>query len=123
MSRQGRLLAAQAVLSALILLVVYVTLLRPEGGGSLSGVETPDGSLPAPGQADQQRGDRAAGDRSRRGAPAVATTPGATPGILGPGVLEGQPLPTGVPVTGIEGPADDQYTDSLGQLRARLAAG
>jgi hypothetical protein len=118
MSRQGRLLAAQAVLSALILLVVYVTLLRPEGGGSLSGVETPDGSLPAPGQADQQRGDRAAGDRSRRGAPAVATTPGATPGILG-----SQPLPTGVPVTGIEGPADDQYTDSLGQLRARLAAG
>jgi hypothetical protein len=119
MSRQGRLLAAQAVLSALILIVVYVTLLRPEGGGSLSGVETPDGSLPTPGQANQQRGDRDAGDRSRR-----AAGPGATaPGILGPGVLEGQPLPTGVPTTGIEQPTDDQYTDSLGQLRARLASG
>jgi hypothetical protein len=118
MSRQGRLLAGQAVLSALILIVVYVTLLRPEGGGSLSGVATPDGSLPTPTQADQQRGDREAGDRSRRGA-RTATTPG----VLGPGVLEGQPLPTGVPVTGIERPADDQYTDSLDQLRARLAAG
>jgi hypothetical protein len=119
MSRQGRLLAGQAVLSALILIVVYVTLLRPEGGGSLSGVETPDGSFPAPGQADHQRGDREAGDRSGHGARAGATTPR----ILGPGVLQGQPLPTGVPVTGIEEPSDDQYTDSLGQLRARLAAG
>jgi hypothetical protein len=119
MSRQGRLLAGQAVLSALILIVVYVTLLRPEGGGSLSGVETPDGSLPAPGQTGQQREDREGGDRSRRGAGPGATTPG----ILGPGVLEGQPPPTGVPDTGIEQPADDQYTDSLGQLRARLAAG
>jgi hypothetical protein len=119
MSRQGRLLAGQAVLSALILIVVYVTLLRPEGGGSLSGVETQDGSLPTPGQTGQQRGDREAGDRSRRGAGAGATAPG----ILGPGVVEGQPLPTGAPVTGIEQPADDQYTDSLGQLRARLAAG
>jgi hypothetical protein len=118
MSRQGRLLAGQAVLSALILIVVYVTLLRPEGGGSLSGVETPDGSLATPGQAGEQRDDREAGDRSRRGARA-----GATPGILGPGALEGQPLPPGVPITGIEDPADDQYTDSLGQLRARLAAG
>jgi hypothetical protein len=122
MSRQGRLLAAQAVLSALILIVVYVTLLRPEGGGSLSGVETPDGGLPTPGQANQQQGDREAGDRSRRGARAVATTPGATPGAT-PGILGSQPLPTGVPVTGIEGPTDDQYTDSLGHLRARLAAG
>jgi hypothetical protein len=119
MSRQGRLLAAQAVLSALILIVVYVTLLRPEGGGSLSGVATPNGSLPTPSQAGQQRGDREAGDRSRRRARAAATTPG----VLGPGVLEGQPLPPGVPVTGIEDPADDQYTDSLGQLRARLGAG
>ncbi len=114
MSRQGRLLAGQAVLSALILIVVYVTLLRPEGGGPLSGVETPDGSLPTHGQAGQQRADGDAGDRSGpRG-----RVDAATPGILGT-----EPLPTGVPVTGIDEPADDQYTDSLGQLQARLGAG
>ena len=118
MSRQGRLLAGQAVLSALILIVVYVTLLRPEGGGSLSGVETPNGSLPTTGQTNQQRADRAAGDGSRPSARGAATAADTTQGVVGT-----QPLPTGVPVTGIEEPTDDQYTDSLGQLRARLAAG
>jgi hypothetical protein len=117
MSRQGRLLAGQAVLSALILIVVYVTLLRPEGGGSLTEVETPDGSLPTPGQT-AQPGDRDTGDRSRRAGRTAARTPGTTPGVLG-----GEPLPPGMPATGIEQPTDDQYTDSLGQLRARLAAG
>jgi hypothetical protein len=114
MSPQRRLLAGQAVLSALILIVVYVTLLRPEGGGPLSGVQTPDRGLPTPGQAGQQRADGDAGDRSGRRARAGATTPG---------ILGAEPLPTGVPVTGIDEPADDQYTDSLGQLQARLAAG
>jgi hypothetical protein len=114
MSRQGRLLTGQAVLSALILIVVYVTLLRPEGGNPLSGVETPDRSLPAPGQAVQQPGDGDTGDRSGRQGRAGAATPR---------VLEAQPAPSGVPVTGIDEPVDDQYTDSLGQLQARLAAG
>jgi hypothetical protein len=115
MSRQGRLLAGQAVLSALILIVVYITLLRPEGGGSLSGVETPDGSLRAPGPASQQRGDRDGGDRSRRAGGTAPTPPGV-------GIVGTEPLPPGVPDAGIEEPADDQYTDTLGQLRARIAA-
>ena len=112
MTRQGRVLAGQAVLSALILIIVYLTLLRPEGGGSLSGVET--GVLPAPGQVDQQHGRPAGEDRAGRASPGA----GSAPGVLGD-----LPLPAGVPATGIDAPSDDQYTDSLGQLRARLAAG
>jgi hypothetical protein len=112
MSRQGRLLAGQAVLSALILIVVYVTLLRPEGGAPLSGVETPQPSFPSGQGDDRQQADRRPDDRDRRNQRTASSEPS---------LLEAHELPT--PIVGGEQPTDDQYTDTLGQLRARLGAG
>jgi hypothetical protein len=112
MSRQGRLLAGQAILSALILIVVYVTLLRPEGGGSLSGVEAPQPSFPSRQGADGQQADRRADREDRRNRRIAATEPS---------LLETGQVPT--PIAEGEQPTDDQYTDTLGRLRARLAAG
>jgi hypothetical protein len=108
------MLTGQAVLSALILIVVYVALLRPEGGGSLSGVATPDGTLPPASQGPgQQRVDRDQADSNARNRPARTT----------PGTLQTLPVPSSAPITTIEQPTDDQYTDSLGKLQARLGAG
>jgi hypothetical protein len=117
MSRQGRILTGQAVLSALILIVVYVTLLRPEGGGSLSGVEAPNGTVPPAGQGQQpqeRQAQRQPGDDSNARNRTARTTPGA---------LETPAVPDAGAVTTIEQPTDDQYTDSLGKLRARLGSG
>jgi hypothetical protein len=122
MSRQGRLLAGQAVASALILIVVYFTLLRPEGGGELSRVEAPP-NLPPSGQQANNRADRGTEERSganRRGgtiAPGT-TAPGTTPpGIVGTEPPVVPPGPTG------DQPTDDQYSDTLGLLRARIGSG
>ena len=112
MSRQGRLLAGQAVLSALILIVVYVTLLRPEGGGSLSGVEAPQPSFPSGQGTDRQQADHRPDHRSRRNLRTASTEPS---------LLETEQAPP--PIVGTEQPTDDQYSDTLGQLRARLGAG
>jgi hypothetical protein len=119
MSRQGRLLAGQAVLSALILIVVYVTLLRPEGGGSLSGVETPQPSFPS-GQGDRQGADRRADDRDGDRRRTLAAAPGLAPSLLETDQL---PTPSAGPSVDGEQPTDDQYSDTLGQLRTRLAGG
>jgi hypothetical protein len=116
MSRQGRLLAGQAVLSALILIVVYVALLRPEGGGSLSGVETPQPSFPSGQRDGEQRAESRADDRDRDRRRTFAAAPG-----LPPSLLDADQVPT--PSVGAPQPTDDQYSDTLGQLRARLADG
>jgi hypothetical protein len=115
MSRQGRILAGQVVLSALILIVVYVTLLRPEGGGSLSAVEAPNGASPTTGQTPgpQQANRDAAAGADRRNRPGRTTT----------GTLPTPLVPPATPSISIEQPTGDQYSDSLEQLRARLAAG
>ena len=126
MSRQGRLLAGQAVASALILIVVYFTLLRPEGGGELSRVEAPP-NLPPSGQQANNRADRGTEGRpgaNRRGGTAApgttargTTAPGTTPpGIVGTEPPVVPPGPTG------EQPTDDQYSDTLALLRARIGS-
>jgi hypothetical protein len=109
--RQGRLLAGQAILSALILVVVYVTLLRPEGDGSLTKVETPSGAGQTPSHQRKQANREPANGR-RPGNRRTATT--------APLLLPGE-LPSSVP--GNQGPTDSQYSDTLTELKARLAGG
>jgi hypothetical protein len=110
-SRQGRLLAGQAILSALILVVVYVTLLRPEGGGSLTRVETPSGGGQTPAHQGKKANHEAdnghhAGNRRTLG---TAT------------LLLPSSLPSFAP--GAQGPTTTQYSDTLAQLKARLSGG
>ena len=91
MSRQGRLLAGQAVASALILIVVYFTLLRPEGGGELSRVEAPP-NLPPSGQQANNRADRGTEERSGANRRGGTIAPGTTaPGTTPPGIVGTEP--------------------------------
>jgi hypothetical protein len=118
MSRQGRTLAGQAVLSALILIVVYVTLLRPEDGGSLVGVEAPGGSLGTPAKSREEQRSLPTRDSSNagRGRASEASAAAVQPS-------SGEPPPGSDPVGSVMQPPDDQYSDTLSQLRARLASG
>jgi hypothetical protein len=106
-TRQGRLLAGQAILSALILVVVYVTLLRPEGGGSLTRVETPSTGGQTP------TGQRKQANRE----PDKAEHPGNHRTATTAPLLVPDSVPT------VPAPTTSQYSDTLAQLKARLAGG
>jgi hypothetical protein len=110
-SRQGRLLAGQAILSALILVVVYVTLLRPEGGGSLTRVETPSGGGETPTHQSEHANRGPDNGKHQGNHRTVGTAP-----LLLPSSAPGS-------VPGAQGPTTSQYSDTLAQLKASLAGG
>jgi hypothetical protein len=118
-SHERKVIAAQVVASAVALLIVYLTLLTPDNDGPLFGVQAPgDGAgLERQHARADQKPDRRRGKGDR--GPGTISAPVFVPAPL---------LPTGVtpesdvtPVS--DGPEFDQYTDSLGQIRARVAAG
>jgi hypothetical protein len=115
-SHERKVIAAQVVASAVALLIVYLTLLTPDNDGPLFGVQAPGdgaGLQKQHARADQKPkkkpGKNKKGDRGRTFA---------APAFVPPAPL----VPTGV-IPETDGPEFDQYTDTLGQVRARVAAG
>jgi hypothetical protein len=124
--------AVQAVVVGVLLVVVFVTLLRPESNGPLFGVQAPalpdSAALPSPGSyvgANQHpnRGGRRTHPGVVRTAPGGATTvaPG-TAAVTTPGATDGSTRPGGTSTGGGDqgSPTDDQYADTLTRLAARL---
>jgi hypothetical protein len=107
------MVAVQALIVGVLVVVVVVTLLRPDAGPPLLGIDSPGGSqgtaVPGPGvyiPPDRGRGDgREPAPTSAPGGGAPG--PQAEAGVLGAGGSEGTP-------------ADDQYGDTLTRLSARL---
>jgi hypothetical protein len=138
-TRRARIFAAQAVVVGALLLVVYLTLLKPEthqplfgvgdhGGGGGPVAAAPSGSSGA-GAGEGQRGegqpggghhgtharrDRRAGGGSRAGSASTAFSGAATP----------QPSELAVPTRdGAQGgvtPTEDQYGDTVSRLFGNL---
>jgi hypothetical protein len=107
-----KLLAAQVVASALALLVVYLTLLMPDNDGPLFGVKAPgDGAQRHAGAHQHARGGKA--NRVHRRAQARPVL-----------VPSGPAGPAAVPIVQTpHAPSANQYTDTLSELRARIASG
>jgi hypothetical protein len=121
MSTRPRILAAQGAAVALLVLVVYITLLRPDSTEPLRGISTPgsDQRTEAPSERPGSRLDRGRdrrGDGRPRGGtrtPAEADRVGATPGIT----ASAGESPAAGPFTA----ADDQYADAVAALLAKVA--
>ena len=143
MTRRSRIIALQGAVVGVLLVVVYLTILRPNDDNSVSGVNVPGptpqiaASPPHPRHHDkpphghgnrphhkppQRRGSAPAG-----GGVASANGAGAAPGAIAsaPG---GGSVPTSSPggqITtspspGGNSPTDDQYNDTLARLNAAL---
>ncbi len=118
--RRRRIVGVQSAAVALLVVLVYMTLLRPDGPGLLGGVEVPGGGSEAP--AGPKRAGPARPDPPGNGptafggagatAVAAAGAPGATGAAGGPA-----PLLTGTT------PADDQYADPVKALLDKVATG
>jgi hypothetical protein len=121
--KPGLLVAAQAAVVGIATVVVFVTLLSPEADNDLFGIQSP--GLPdvtqqhEPSSPERARGDRAQRDDGQRaGAGGAAPAPG-SPAPSEP--IPEVPGPAPAPPAGIDdGPAADQYTDSVGRLIAKL---
>jgi hypothetical protein len=112
--RRWAILSAEAAVLGLVIAVVYLTLLRPDGDNQLFDVDVPsDGQRTAqgPSPGDRDRGEPAGGggiDAGER-----ASTRGGRP-PFGPS----QAPPPGAG----ESPTADQYLDTLARLNARVNA-
>lgn len=133
MSRRSQIIGAQAALVALLVLVVYLTLLRPDSTDPLREIEAPGGEQQV--QAPDGREGDGNGSAERRGASPGSGGPG---GEGGGGTSGGGAWPGGVyadgggTAAGAGAPGDagvgvsppgDQYGDSVETLRSRVKAG
>jgi hypothetical protein len=143
------IIAAQAVVVGVLIVVVYLTLLKPEDeAGTLTGVTTPGGTRvaqqpanPGPeGGRDAKRGGEASDEGGSAGGALVGSafvpgTAGAAVGTLpvAPGAPVTPPAPVtpvapvapGVPPSGgteaePESPDSDQYSDAVSRLTEQL---
>ena len=115
------IVGGQAAAVAVLVVVVYLTLLRPDGPGTLRGIEAPGGESTSrvdTAPTDRQsratrgsgRGDGGAGGAAAGGASVLGGTPG------GPFSV---PAQADTPLL----PGDDQYADSVKALLDKLASG
>jgi hypothetical protein len=124
-----RVIAAQAIVVGVLMVVVFFTLLKPEGPGDLFGIEAP--VQPPTAQTDNGAGGQGngpggpAGLGGGGGGAGGAGGPGAGPGgpggpgFGGPGgALPPGSVPTGGPTD--QTPIDDQYDDAVSRLLDRL---
>lgn len=124
-------MAAQAVVVGVLMVVVFLTLLRPEGNGPLFGVGVPrepdHAALPSPGSYHAARDHRHGGRPGSGPRPGTVDT-GAAPvagetTTAGPATVGGAapaPSANGGDGGGQGSPTDDQYTDTLTRLAALL---
>lgn len=130
--RRWAIIAAEAAVVGLVILVVYLTLLRPDGDNPLFDVDVPgDGQRTAQGPNGDDR-NRAADGRDPRASGPANRGEGVGPGIIeggeggelasrrggGPPFGPSQAPPPG----GGDSPTDDQYLDTLARLNAELNA-
>lgn len=130
--RQSRIVAAQAVVVGVLMVVVFLTLLRPEEKGPLFGVDKPSlpgvGAGPNPAYApDHHAEGPRAGDRTTTGGGAPPTAEGGVnPSGSSAGAILPAPSTTPPPAQPSPGdgngesPTGDQYDDTLTRLVARL---
>jgi hypothetical protein len=127
--RRWAIIAAEAAVLGLVILVVYLTLLRPDGDNPLFDVDVPgDGQRTAQGPNGADR------DRTPDGRDPGPGGPANRGGGVGPGIIErgersfglGERAPFGPPQApppgGGDSPTDDQYLDTLARLDAELNA-
>lgn len=142
-TRRSRIIALQGAVVGVLLIVVYLTILRPTDDNSVSGVNapgpTPQIAATPPHARHHQKPPREHGNRphhkppQRHGsAPAggrvasatgAAAAPGATPSAPGGGSAPTSPpggQNTTSPSPGGNSPTDDQYNDTLARLNAAL---
>jgi len=121
-TRRKQVIGAQAAAVAVLVLIVYLTLLAPEGPGPLSGIEAPGGEKRVQVHNPGDRGggsnrDGSGGGGTRTSGPAGGTGSGAAISIAGPGVPGGStPDDTGFVST----PSDDQYEDAVEDLLRKV---
>jgi hypothetical protein len=126
---RSRIVAAQAVVVGVLMVVVFLTLLRPDSSGPLIGVSSPGEpehvvQHPADHRdgANRDHGEGGAGGRAvepgqiQGGAPGTVLVP--VPGAAEGSVPGAEAAPDGAPDG--QSPTDDQYSDTLTRLTARL---
>jgi hypothetical protein len=130
-SRRRNIIGVQAAAVALLVLLVYVTLLRPDSSDKLRPIEAPGGGQEAQSRPDSKPNGEDGSDGGGDDRPAGPSGP------AGSGTGGGAPAPTvlagtggadgtgGTDTTGPGGtlPTDDQYTDSVGSLLRKVATG
>jgi hypothetical protein len=137
MTRRSQIIALQAAVVGVLLVVVYFTILRPNDDGSVSGVSGPGGPptevvTKPPHHARHHVKPRQPGNRPpQRSALRVSAAPGGVPSAGGaptglapatPGTPASTPTGGNSPGGGPGGgsPTDDQYNGTLARLSAAL---
>lgn len=130
MTRERKLIAAQVVVSALALLVIYLTVLAPDGDGPLEGVQAPGDGIHREANGKKQAGaqgkKRGAGKGRRDDRRGRAQGPGLRAGVTGPGLVDQAASPDDLAARQgprRDGPTADQYDDTLSRITARVASG
>jgi hypothetical protein len=133
MSRPSGIIGAQAVAVAVLVLIVYMTLLRPESDEPLRGISTPGqervhvpGETPEgkPGRDRERKADGHQRGRVDGGGIGEQTEVRRT----GAGSMGGPPLdrvvtPSGVPpLNRVVTPSGDQYADAVASLLGKVAS-
>jgi hypothetical protein len=133
--RRAWIVAAQTLISAVLAVVIVLTVLNPDNDHSLFGIEIGNDREQVVREPDDEPGDgRHPGERGgrdselRRGGGAAAATAGqAAPGEAAPGSVVGPP--PAAPLTrppgestdqGNQGPPDEQYANTLARLTAAI---
>ena len=127
------IVAVQALVVGVLVVVVAVTVLKPEDSEDLAGVEVPGASsapeLPGPGGSENRSND---GRRSGGGGQQQASggagggsfgapgTPPVSAAVVPPAAPSTGTVPGGTPGTDDGSPSDDQYSDTLSELDALL---
>jgi hypothetical protein len=124
--RRWATIGAEAVVLGVVILVVYLTLLRPDGDNPLFDVDMPgDGERTAQGPNRDDR-DRAPDGRvPPEGGPPSGVEQGIIEGGERASRRGGRPpfgLPQAPPPGSGDSPTDDQYLDTLARLNAELNA-
>jgi len=129
MTRRTGIIALQAAVVGVLVVVVYLTILRPNDDGSVSAVNAPAGP---PGEVASQpprhpehrvkprQPQRRIGRRPTRQAPGTVAGAPAPTGIAPPPPITPTSTPVGVGPPSGESPSDDQYDDTLARLSAAL---